>query len=282
SVVPGDDGARRGAALRRTLLLAAGSATADAARAAAATAVARQVRVDEAGIGLPGPTSVTLTARKGTIPLTILSNPGLDAHLLLQVRSAKLAFLPFDAGGGPCRLDRTGESCPLVLSAVATTIRLPVETRTSGVFPLDVELRSPDGRTTLAGPVHDTVRSTAFSNVGVVLIVLALLGLAGWWARDLRHGRRAHQLVEPRTGELPAVPPAHPAGRQPGRPAGRPPDRAPGDSRSSGDDPGDVGRPSAGEASWLGDDPEVARFFATPPPAWQPASPFGPSQGPNP
>ncbi len=31
----------------------------------------------------------------------------------------------------------------------------------------------------------------------MILIVVAILSLAVWWARDLRHGRRARQLVPP-------------------------------------------------------------------------------------
>lgn len=88
----------------------------------------------------------------------------------------------------------TSEVCVLTLSSQNTTLKVPVETRSSGVFPLDVSLVTPDGSVVLAHD-RDTVRSTAVSGVGIVLIVLAAVSLAIWWARDLRHGRRARRLV---------------------------------------------------------------------------------------
>jgi hypothetical protein len=88
----------------------------------------------------------------------------------------------------------TVENCTISLTAQNTTLKVPVETRSSGVFPLNVALWSPDGSVRLVGH-RLTVRSTAVSGVGIVLIVLAVLSLAVWWGRDLHHGRRARQLV---------------------------------------------------------------------------------------
>jgi hypothetical protein len=68
------------------------------------------------------------------------------------------------------------------------------------VFPLEVTLWTPDGSQLLAHN-RDTVRSTAVSGVGVILIVLAIVSLAVWWIRDLHHGRRARRLVPVPTGE---------------------------------------------------------------------------------
>jgi hypothetical protein len=84
--------------------------------------------------------------------------------------------------------------CELSLTSQNLTLKVPVETRSSGVFPLEVSLYSADGAILLSHDA-DTVRSTAISEVGVVLIVLAVVSLAGWWIRDLRHGRRARRLV---------------------------------------------------------------------------------------
>jgi hypothetical protein len=147
------------------------------------------------GISLPGGTSITLTARKGNLPLTILDEPSLRAHVQLRLSSDKLVFESFSPPGGHCtQISTSSESCQLVLSAAVTTIKVPVEARTSGVFTLDVTVLSPDGGLSLASN-RDTVRSTAVSEVGVVLIVLAALGLGYWWFRNIRHGRRARQLV---------------------------------------------------------------------------------------
>ncbi len=59
---------------------------------------------------------------------------------------------------------------------------------------MNVALLSPGGDLVFASNV-DTVRSTAVSGVGVIIIVLAFLGLAYWWIRNIRHGRRARKLV---------------------------------------------------------------------------------------
>lgn len=191
--------------LQRQLLVATSSATPDATRQAVLASVGATVRKAENGISLPGSSSVTLTARKGTIPLTVLSNPSLDARVQLRITSQKLVFRPFTPPGGHCSVAASStEVCLMALTSEATTLRVPVESRTSGVFAMQVTLASPDGTVVLATN-HDTVRSTAFSGVGVVLIVVAALGLALWWVRNFRHGRRAHQLIDPTTGVVDLV-----------------------------------------------------------------------------
>jgi hypothetical protein len=59
---------------------------------------------------------------------------------------------------------------------------------------LALELATPSGSEEIAAGT-DTVRSTAISDVGLVLMVSAALFLAVWWARNARHGRRARRLV---------------------------------------------------------------------------------------
>jgi hypothetical protein len=146
-------------------------------------------------IKLPGASSITLTSTRGQIPLTILSAVSLHARVQLRVNSQRLIFRPFTPAGGHCQvLAPTSEICDLTLSSQNTTVKVPVEARSSGVFPMEVSLWSPDGSQLLARE-RDTVRSTAVSGVGIVLIVLAILSLAIWWVRDLRHGRRRRSLV---------------------------------------------------------------------------------------
>lgn len=146
-------------------------------------------------VSLPHASSITLTSTRGEIPLTILSSAPLRVHVQLQLTSERLLFHAFNPPGGHCEVPTsTTEVCDLTLVTHNTTLKVPVETRSSGVFPLDVALRTPDGSLALAFD-NDTVRSTAVSDVGIVLIVLAVVSLAVWWGRDLRHGRRARRLV---------------------------------------------------------------------------------------
>jgi hypothetical protein len=138
-----------------------------------------------------------LTSPKAQLPLTVLSAPSLRARVELRLSSQRLIFRQSFPPEGKCRVPTpTTEVCDLTLTTQNTTIKIPVESRSSGVFPLDVSLWTPDGSQLLARD-RDTIRSTAVSGVGVVLIGMAVVSLGLWWARDLRHGRRARQLMPP-------------------------------------------------------------------------------------
>lgn len=191
--------------IQNQLLVAESSAISESQRKALLAAVNREASRELDNVKLPGSSSITLTATKGQIPLTILSAGGAKAKVELRLSSQRLIFRPFDPGSGHCTVPTpTSETCELTLVGQNTTIKVPVETRSSGVFPLDVSLYSAGGVRLLALN-RDTVRSTAVSNVGVILIVLAVASLGIWWARDLRHGRRARKLVPPPTFDEPQL-----------------------------------------------------------------------------
>jgi hypothetical protein len=152
------------------------------------TAVTRQ-------IVLPGSSSITLTSTRASIPVTILSAPSLRARVRLTLDSQRLIFQNYQPPHGTCTLTSpSSEVCTLTLVNENTTLAVPVQTRASGVFPLDVSLYSGDGSLLLAHD-QDTIRSTAVSGVGIALISLTVVSLAIWWIRDLRRGRRARSLV---------------------------------------------------------------------------------------
>jgi hypothetical protein len=182
-------------ALDRNLLTAASSDLSEAQRQALLgqifTVTDRVTRL----ITLPRASSITLTSTKAQLPLTMLSPPSLKARVELRLSSQRLIFRQSFPVEGKCRVPTpTSEICDLTLSTQNTTIKVSVESRASGVFPLDVSLWTPDGSQLLARD-RDTVRSTAVSGVGIILIAVAVVSLGLWWARDLRHGRRARQLV---------------------------------------------------------------------------------------
>jgi hypothetical protein len=153
-------------------------------RQRSAQVVGVQKRVGDALklIRLPGNRSITMTARKGQFPLTIVNDASFPVHVRLVLRSDKLKLV-----GGVRIID-------LDLSRHVTTVPITVEARTSGTFPLRISLLSPDGQLTL-GTSRVTIRSTATSGVGILLSVVAAIVLGTWWVRNIRHGRRARQLV---------------------------------------------------------------------------------------
>ena len=102
--------------------------------------------------------------------------------------------------GGSCRPVNPGsEDCQLNLDRSSTTLQVPVIVRTSGAFPLSLEVATPSGSEEIASGT-DTVRSTAISDVGLVLMVSAALFLAVWWARE-RPARAPGRRLVPRPGE---------------------------------------------------------------------------------
>lgn len=208
-------------------LLAAESETLGAsARAALLGSIEAEKAALDRKISLPGSTSITLTATKAQLPITILSSMPSRARVQLVLISQRLIFQPASTPDGSCTVPiETREVCTFSLTAQNTTLKVPVQTRTSGVFPLEVDLYSPNGMLQLSKN-RDTVRSTAVSGVGLILIIVAVLSLAVWWGRDLHHGRRP--------GKLAPAP----------------------DSDSDGDD----------EEVDLGADPVVHEFFKTEPP----------------
>lgn len=132
-------------------------------------------------IQVPPNRSITLTARTGEIPITILSKAPYTVHLQLQVDSEKLEF-PKGAGRD---VDLTRRN---------TTQRFSVRARTSGTFPLRLRLVSPDGSMVL-GRSQFTVRSTAASGMGILLSAGAGAFLLVWWVRHHARGRRNRRLV---------------------------------------------------------------------------------------
>ena len=156
----------------------------------------KTVQGAEETVRLPGNTSVTLTSLKATLPLIVISDAKVSPHVRITLASPKLGFRAFRPPDGSCEVEgRTSETCDMVLHGPETVLRVPVVSRTSGVFSLDVTVSSPDGSLTLAA-ARDTVRSTAVSSVGIVIIVVSLLFLGIWWIRNIHSGRRARQLVQ--------------------------------------------------------------------------------------
>ena len=120
--------------------------------------------------------TVTLTARTGLIPVTIESTARYTVVGTLVLSGGRFVF-------------PHGDTRRLTLDHPTNPVRIDVEARTSGELPLVVVFRSPTGHLVIVSG-QLTIRSTATSLAGIVLSVLALLVLLGWWARTWWNGRR--------------------------------------------------------------------------------------------
>jgi hypothetical protein len=165
----------------RSLLLTESTDLRSRQRESAVDAVNRRITQQLALVRLSNTTSVRLTARSGEIPVTVVSEAPYPVHVIVRLQSDKLLF--------PHGADR-----PVDINRRNTTSTFTVDARSSGAFPVRVSLESPGGGLTV-GSRRFTVRSTAASNVGLVLSVGAGLFLIIWWGRNIRHGRRARRLV---------------------------------------------------------------------------------------
>ena len=179
--VLGPTASARSALEERLLLAESSELRSSRSRQPYVDAVLRGVESQVRAIRMPTGRSITLTARKGEIPVTFQNRTGVPARVVVKVESDKLLF-------------PRGDTHTLDLARRNTTERFSVELRTSGAFPLRIRLESPDG-----GLVIDetrlTVRSTAASRVSLGVSLGAALFLAIWWGRHALRGRRARRLV---------------------------------------------------------------------------------------
>ena len=124
--------------------------------------------------------SVTITARRASIPLSFVNDTGRPVRVRVSMASSKLLF--------PDGSDRVVE-----LAEGNTTESFVVDARTNGTFTMSVTLTSEDGRLPIGVPAQVTVRATVFSGVGAFLTIGAVLFLAGWWANHMWRIRRARR-----------------------------------------------------------------------------------------
>ncbi|CAA9233487.1 MAG: hypothetical protein AVDCRST_MAG20-1346 [uncultured Acidimicrobiales bacterium] len=130
--------------------------------------------------------AIRLADSEGTIPLTLVRDGDAPLSVRVTLASEQLAF-------GPDRRESRW-SYDLELTSENTPLVVPVRVRSPGTFPLLVTITSPDGRLQIAR-TQVTIRSTAFSGVGVALSAGAGFFLLLWWVRHWRTVRRAKRLV---------------------------------------------------------------------------------------
>ncbi len=148
--------------------------------------VNEQIDAFVAGIRVPDPGTITLTSRSGEIPLTFRNDTGRRVRIAVTVESSKL-FFP------------DGTTYTIDLAPRSTTLRVAVEARTSGTFPLGLSVRTADGGLVIA-ETRLQVRSTVVSTVGLTLMISAAVVLALWWALYIRRARKRRREGAGRRG----------------------------------------------------------------------------------
>lgn len=134
------------------------------------------------GIVAPEQAAVTLTARKGQIPVVVRNDLDQPVDVAVRLQSEKLEF-------------PDGDSMVTTLPPGESRLEFTVSTRASGAFPVDIVVTSPDGALEL-DETRFTLRSTVVPGIGLALSVLAAVFLLIWWARHWRTARRDRRLVE--------------------------------------------------------------------------------------
>ena len=165
----------------RHLLVATAAGLDDRERREHLDAAAASMRDVAGAVSTPPTFTLTLTAREGSVPLTIRNDSGVPVRVEVQLNSQKLEF-------------PDGDTIALELVEETTRINIRVRSRATGAFPLLIDVRTPDGRTSLSTSRY-TVRSTAVSGVGLLLSVGAGAFLVVWWARHWRRTRRSRKLI---------------------------------------------------------------------------------------
>jgi hypothetical protein len=108
---------------------------------------------------------ITLTSHNGRVPITVANDLNTPVHVVLKVNAnQRLAF----ANGGRTLLTIPANTqFPVTVRAVA---------KTSGVFPLEIRLLTPDKRP-YGATVQIFVRSTAYGTITLVITAAATLAL---------------------------------------------------------------------------------------------------------
>jgi hypothetical protein len=147
------------------------------ARTASLDAYERAFAAETGKVTLASGETVTFTAQRASIPITVQSAAAYPLRVLLTLASDKFTF-------------PDGNTRPLLLDRPTTSVRVTAQARTSGDrLPIEITLHTPNGQLLLAHSVL-TVQSTAISFVGVALTVVAGAVLLAWWARTWRRSRR--------------------------------------------------------------------------------------------
>ena len=118
----------------------------------------------------PAGAPVTLTSRSGTIPFTVENDSVYPIRMVVRlIASSQLTFLHGD------------RQTVTIQPRASRLLSFTVQTRTTGRFPVSVQLYTPAGLQITESQM--IVRSTAYNRVALVVTLGAALFLLAWWGR---------------------------------------------------------------------------------------------------
>lgn len=139
-------------------------------------AVRRSVNREFDKVRPPSGTSVTLTSRRGVIPVTVTNSTGYSLRLRVTLLSPRLEFL------------QEGDTRVVVLDRPRQALTFPVLAQSTGRFPVRILLRTPRGAHIAESRI--VVRSTAYNSRALLITIAAAFFLLFLWARRLLHRGR--------------------------------------------------------------------------------------------
>lgn len=127
-------------------------------------------------VSLPSKRTITLTSTESSIPVTIKNTSNKQINVTIKLKSDKLIFTKSD-------------TFQVALSGLNTTVNVPIKTRTTGSFPIEITMTSVDSNINLANQ-NVTLRSTSFSGVGLAILIGSFFFLLIWWISNAKKNRK--------------------------------------------------------------------------------------------
>lgn len=173
SMLPLDDARPDGWRRRVDVIVSSGLDDAQVDRIA--QSIERDLEDIRAAVVLPEGFGFTLTGRRSEIPLKLTNDSATPLRVVVRLSSSKLLF-------------PAGDTTVDIPAGDSIELQIPVETRSSGRFPVTLEVRTPVGDELIGAPVPLTATVTALSGLGNLVTGVLLLLLISWWIRHI--GRR--------------------------------------------------------------------------------------------
>lgn len=181
SMLPSDD--TRAAEWTRLIDSLPSSALSDTTANAIANDLRSQFHALQSAVSVPAAFSFNLTGQRGTVPLSLHNSSDIALKVRVRLSSSKLLF-----PGGDQTVTLEPDSF--------THIRIAIDARSNGDFPVALDVFTPLSDTKLIPSVALTASINAWSGVGTLVTLAALLVLLTWWIRHIRRNHRGRHVSD--------------------------------------------------------------------------------------